>query len=85
MAGQAADQTTRAAGWLRRAEAAAETGLQHVGHGSGWDRVAVEGAPDSFSARYHARDGTLVGALLANRPDEVASVRRELAGHLLAA
>jgi len=59
--------------------------LQHVGHGSGWDRVAVEGAPDSFSARYHAREGTLVGALLANRPNEVASVRRELAGHLLAA
>ena len=59
--------------------------LQHVGHGSGWDRVVLDGTPDSFSARYHARDGTLVAALLANRPHEVGAVRRELAGHRLAA
>ena len=59
--------------------------LQHVGHGSGWDRVVLDGTPDFFSARYHARDGRLVGALLANRPHEVGAVRRELAGHRLAA
>jgi 3-phenylpropionate/trans-cinnamate dioxygenase ferredoxin reductase subunit len=59
--------------------------LQHVGHGSGWDRVVLEGTPDSFSARYLARDGGLVATLLANRPHEVAAVRRELAEHRLAA
>jgi 3-phenylpropionate/trans-cinnamate dioxygenase ferredoxin reductase subunit len=59
--------------------------LQHVGHGSGWDRVVLEGTPDSFSARYLARDGGLVATLLANRPREVAAVRRELAEHRLAA
>jgi 3-phenylpropionate/trans-cinnamate dioxygenase ferredoxin reductase subunit len=59
--------------------------LQHVGHGSGWTRVALEGNAESFSARYHARDGTLVAALLANRPHEVGAVRRELAELRLAA
>jgi 3-phenylpropionate/trans-cinnamate dioxygenase ferredoxin reductase component len=59
--------------------------LQHVGHGSGWERVVLEGTPDSFSARYLARDGGLVATLLANRPHEVAAVRRELAEHRLAA
>ena len=59
--------------------------LQHVGHGSGWDGVVLEGTPDSFSARYLARDGRLVATLLANRPHEVAGVRRELAERRLAA
>ncbi len=59
--------------------------LQHVGHAVGWASVVLEGGPGSFSARYHARDGTLVAALLANRPHEVAAVRRELAESRLAA
>ena len=36
-------------------------------------------------ARYHARDGSLVAVLLANRPHEVAAARRELAERRLAA
>ena len=52
--------------------------LQHVGYGSGWARVALEGTPESFSARYSARDGRLVAVLLANRQHEAAAVRREL-------
>jgi NADPH-dependent 2,4-dienoyl-CoA reductase/sulfur reductase-like enzyme len=59
--------------------------LQHVGHGANWASVALEGSPDSFSARYHARDGSLVAALLANRPREAAALRRELAERPLAA
>jgi 3-phenylpropionate/trans-cinnamate dioxygenase ferredoxin reductase subunit len=59
--------------------------LQHVGYGVNWAGVALEGSPDSFSARYHARDGSLVAALLANRPHEAAAVRRELAERPLAA
>lgn len=59
--------------------------LQHVGHGANWASVALEGSPDSFSARYHARDGSLVAALLANRPCEAAALRRELAERPLAA
>jgi 3-phenylpropionate/trans-cinnamate dioxygenase ferredoxin reductase component len=53
--------------------------LQHVGHGEGWARVEIDGDGASFGARYLGRDGRLVAALLANRPHEVASVRRELA------
>jgi hypothetical protein len=52
--------------------------LQYVGYGSGWARVALEGTPESFSARYYARDGRLVAVLLANRQHEAAAVRREL-------
>jgi 3-phenylpropionate/trans-cinnamate dioxygenase ferredoxin reductase subunit len=59
--------------------------LQHVGHGTGWRRVALEGTPDSFSARYYAGDGSPVAVLLANRPHEVAAARRELASTRLAA
>ena len=59
--------------------------LQHVGGGANWASVVLEGSPDSFSARYHARDGSLVAALLANRPREAAAVRRELAERPLAA
>ena len=59
--------------------------LQHVGGGAQWERVDLEGTPESFTARYRARDGSLAAVLLANRPQEVAVARRELAGHRLAA
>jgi 3-phenylpropionate/trans-cinnamate dioxygenase ferredoxin reductase component len=59
--------------------------LQHVGHGSGWASISLDGGPDSFAARYYARDGSPVAALLANRPEDVAAVRRELAECRLAA
>jgi len=59
--------------------------LQHVGHGAGWHRAALEGTPDSFAARYYARDGSPLAVLLANRPRDVATVRRELAELRLAA
>ncbi len=59
--------------------------LQHVGHPAGWVRVELEGSPESFSARYIARDGALLAALLGNRPQEVAGLRRELAAQPLAA
>jgi 3-phenylpropionate/trans-cinnamate dioxygenase ferredoxin reductase component len=54
--------------------------LQHVGHADEWDAVDLEGATDSFSARYVDRDGRLLAGLLVNRPREVAGLRRELAG-----
>jgi 3-phenylpropionate/trans-cinnamate dioxygenase ferredoxin reductase component len=53
--------------------------LQHVGHADGWARVEVDADSESFRARYLADDGRLVAALVANRPAEVASLRRELA------
>jgi 3-phenylpropionate/trans-cinnamate dioxygenase ferredoxin reductase component len=53
--------------------------LQYVGHGEGWSRVEIDGQGDSFSVRYLGEDGALVAALLANRPREAATVRRELA------
>jgi 3-phenylpropionate/trans-cinnamate dioxygenase ferredoxin reductase subunit len=53
--------------------------LQHVGHPDGWARVALEGEPGSFAARYHTEDGRLVAALLVNRRADVGAVRRELA------
>jgi len=53
--------------------------LQFVGHGEGWSRVEIDEDADSFSARYLDEDGALVAGLLANRPREVASLRRELA------
>lgn len=59
--------------------------LQHVGHGTAWDQAVLDGNPGSFSASYHAHDGTLVAVLLANRPHEVAPVRRVLAEGRLAA
>jgi NADPH-dependent 2,4-dienoyl-CoA reductase/sulfur reductase-like enzyme len=59
--------------------------LQYVGHGANWASVVLEGSPDSFSARYHARDGSLVAALLANRPREAGALRRDLAERPLAA
>jgi NADPH-dependent 2,4-dienoyl-CoA reductase/sulfur reductase-like enzyme len=53
--------------------------LQYVGHGEGWSRVEIDGGADSFSVRYLAAGDRLVAALLANRPREAATVRRELA------
>ena len=53
--------------------------LQYVGHADGWTRVEIDGESRSFSARYLDEDDRLVAALLANRPKEVATLRRELA------
>jgi 3-phenylpropionate/trans-cinnamate dioxygenase ferredoxin reductase subunit len=58
--------------------------LQHVGRAEHWASVEIEGEPDSFTVRYRATAGTLVGALLANRPREVGPLRRELAAIPLA-
>ena len=57
--------------------------LQHVGHAEEWHSVEIEGGPDDFTARYVDRDGRPLGALLANRPREVAAFRRELAAAAL--
>jgi 3-phenylpropionate/trans-cinnamate dioxygenase ferredoxin reductase subunit len=57
--------------------------LQHVGHAEEWTAVEIEGEADSFAVRYVERDGTLVAALLANRPREVGLIRRELAAAAL--
>jgi 3-phenylpropionate/trans-cinnamate dioxygenase ferredoxin reductase component len=53
--------------------------LQYVGHAEEWTAVELEGDPESFAARYLDREGRLLAALLANRPREVATLRRELA------
>ncbi len=53
--------------------------LQYVGHAEGWAAVEIDGDLDSFSVRYVGADGSLVAALLANRPREAATLRRELA------
>lgn len=53
--------------------------LQHVGHATSWQLVALDGDEDSFTARYHGNDGRLLAALAANRASEVAALRRELA------
>jgi 3-phenylpropionate/trans-cinnamate dioxygenase ferredoxin reductase subunit len=53
--------------------------LQHVGHAEQWDAVELEGDAECFSARYMDREGRLLAALLANRPREIAGLRRELA------
>ncbi len=53
--------------------------LQHVGHAEEWETVELEGDEECFSARYLDREGRLLAALLANRPREIAGLRRELA------
>jgi 3-phenylpropionate/trans-cinnamate dioxygenase ferredoxin reductase subunit len=53
--------------------------LQYVGHADGWTAVEIDGDIDSFTVRYLGEDGSLVAALLANRPREAATLRRELA------
>ena len=59
--------------------------LQHIGSAQGWERIILEGHKTSLAARYLAQDGKLVAALLVNRPQQVGSLRRELAPKLLAA
>jgi NADPH-dependent 2,4-dienoyl-CoA reductase/sulfur reductase-like enzyme len=53
--------------------------LQLVGNPSATAVVALEGGEEGFLARYEDDEGRLVAALGANRPAEVASLRRELA------
>ena len=53
--------------------------LQHVGHAEEWHLVELEGDEECFSARYLDREGRLLAGLLANRPREIAVLRRELA------
>jgi 3-phenylpropionate/trans-cinnamate dioxygenase ferredoxin reductase component len=53
--------------------------LQYVGFASEWERVEIEGLDDSFSVRYLDGKGRLLAALAANRPAEIAALRRELA------
>lgn len=53
--------------------------LQLVGHPTTATVVDLEGDEESFVARYQGEDGRLVAALGANRPSEVARLRRELA------
>lgn len=53
--------------------------LQYVGHADNWSKVEIEGAGDSFRARYLDGEERLLAALLVNRPSDVAATRRELA------
>ena len=53
--------------------------LQHVGHAEDWDAVELDGAPDSFTARYLDLAGRPLAALAVNRPRDVGALRRELA------
>ena len=58
--------------------------LQHVGHADEWAGVEIEGGPESFAVRYVDSAGRPLAALLANRPRDVAPLRRELASATLA-
>ena len=53
--------------------------LQHVGDAEGFAAVTLDGEGDCFRARYVDHEGRLLAVLLANRPHDVGSVRRELA------
>jgi NADPH-dependent 2,4-dienoyl-CoA reductase/sulfur reductase-like enzyme len=53
--------------------------LQLVGQATATALVELEGGEDGFLARYQDDQGRLVAALGANRPSEVATLRRELA------
>ena len=53
--------------------------LQLVGHAVATAAVDLDGGSEDFIARYHDSDGRLVAALGANRPADVAHLRRELA------
>jgi len=53
--------------------------LQYVGFASEWARIEIEGDGETFSARYFDQEARLLAALVANRPSEIASLRRELA------
>jgi hypothetical protein len=52
--------------------------LQLVGDPDEAVGVELEGSTDSFAVRYRDLEGRPVAALLANRPGEVAALRREL-------
>jgi 3-phenylpropionate/trans-cinnamate dioxygenase ferredoxin reductase subunit len=56
--------------------------LQLVGHVPHPFRLELEGDEESFAARYRTPDDVTSAVLLANRPADVASARRELAGSL---
>jgi 3-phenylpropionate/trans-cinnamate dioxygenase ferredoxin reductase component len=53
--------------------------LQLVGDTAATAAVELEGGEEAFVARYHDPEGRLVAALGANRPAEIATLRRELA------
>lgn len=53
--------------------------LQLVGEPRQAKTVELDGSDERFTARYRARDGRLVAALAANRPEDIATLRRELA------
>jgi 3-phenylpropionate/trans-cinnamate dioxygenase ferredoxin reductase subunit len=53
--------------------------LQLVGDTTRATGVQIDGEPETFTARYFDADGRLVAALAANRPAEVAALRRDLA------
>jgi 3-phenylpropionate/trans-cinnamate dioxygenase ferredoxin reductase subunit len=53
--------------------------LQYVGFASEWASIDLEDDGDTFSVRYLGEDERLLAALVANRPGELAGLRRELA------
>lgn len=52
--------------------------LQYVGFASESARLEKEEGTNDFCARYFDRDGRRLAALVANRPSEIAALRREL-------
>lgn len=59
--------------------------LQHVGAAAGWAGVVVEGDDTSLEAHYVDAEGSLLAALLLNRPGAVPGIRRRLTSERLAA
>jgi len=56
--------------------------LQYVGHAAEWSRVDLDGDGDEFRALYLDATGRPLAALVANRPNELGRLRRELADAL---
>jgi 3-phenylpropionate/trans-cinnamate dioxygenase ferredoxin reductase subunit len=52
--------------------------LQYVGFASEWESIEVEDDGDTFSVHYLDQEERLLAALVANRPGEIAALRREL-------
>jgi 3-phenylpropionate/trans-cinnamate dioxygenase ferredoxin reductase subunit len=52
--------------------------LQYVGFASDWANIEIDGGGDSFSVRYFDEEERLLAALVANRPGELATLRREI-------
>ena len=52
--------------------------LQYVGFASDWAKIEIDGDGDSFSVRYFDEEERLLAALVANRPGELATLRREI-------